>query len=91
MVPLRIKVSVMSHQFIQSNETRDGSGSSEVPIFLSVKDVAARYSVSVATIWRWTRNKSFPNPIRLGENVTRWRANDLMIWEQRRGGTYSNG
>ena len=81
----------MSYQAIQSNEARDESGSSETSAFLSVKDVAARYSVSVATIWRWTRHNDFPEPVKLGQNVTRWRAADLMTWEQSRGETFSNG
>lgn len=51
-------------------------------IFLSVKDLSDRYGVSVATIWRWTAERSdFPKPIKLGIGCTRWRIEDLEAFE----------
>ncbi len=46
-------------------------------MFLTVTQVARRYGVSADTIWRWRRNDSFPAPVKLGPNCTRWRQVDL--------------
>ncbi|WP_048306173.1 AlpA family transcriptional regulator [Halomonas sp. PR-M31] len=50
--------------------------------FLTARQVADRYGVGIATIWRWARTRrGFPQPLKLGENVTRWRLADLERWE----------
>jgi prophage regulatory protein len=50
--------------------------------FLSVRHVAIRLSVSPATIWRWSRERTdFPKPIRLSNGCTRWREADLAAFE----------
>ncbi|MDI5987030.1 AlpA family phage regulatory protein [Halomonas sp. M4R5S39] len=53
--------------------------------YLTVKQIASRLAVSVPTIWRWSRDhdSSFPRPIKLGPNCTRWRLADLEEWENR--------
>lgn len=48
--------------------------------YLSVKQVAARYSVAVSTIWKWTKLGKFPEPRKLN-NCTRWHVDDLVSWE----------
>ncbi|MGE4533490.1 helix-turn-helix transcriptional regulator [Halomonas sp.] len=53
--------------------------------FLTAKQVATRYDVGVATIWRWARDRDdFPKPKKLGDNCTRWRLSDLEQWEDER-------
>lgn len=47
-------------------------------LFLTVEQVAARYSVSTDSIWRWTRLDRFPRPVKLGSGTTRWRLSDLL-------------
>lgn len=52
--------------------------------YLSVREVAKRYSVSVPTIWRWAKDCSqFPNAIPLNSGTTRWRLSDLLAYETR--------
>ena len=51
---------------------------------LSVKQVAERFGVSVATIWRWSRDGVIPAPVRISTGCTRWRLNDLESWEEQR-------
>ncbi|MEA3250560.1 MAG: AlpA family phage regulatory protein [Pseudomonadota bacterium] len=53
--------------------------------YLTVKQLAVRYSASVPTIWRWARNDDFPSPIKLGANCTRWKLEDVEAWEAERG------
>jgi predicted DNA-binding transcriptional regulator AlpA len=56
--------------------------------FLSDQQLARRYGVHRATIWRWVRSDlTFPKPLRLGPQSTRWRLRDVEAWEQRRVGT----
>lgn len=50
-------------------------------LYLSVDDVAARFSVSTDTIWRWTRLGKFPKPVKIGAGTTRWRMSDLLAFE----------
>lgn len=49
----------------------------EPPRFLSVQNVAHRYNVSVATIWRAVADGSFPRPRKIMRNATRWAVADL--------------
>lgn len=51
--------------------------------WLSDKQVAARYSVSRITVWRWCRNGNLPEPRKLGENTTRWHVADLDAHDAR--------
>lgn len=50
-------------------------------IYLSVRDVADRFGVSVDTIWRWKREEKFPAAVKLGGRTTRWRLQDVLDWE----------
>lgn len=50
-------------------------------IFLSVDQVAERYDVSTASIWRWKRLDKFPKGFVVGPNCTRWRLSDLIEHE----------
>lgn len=53
-------------------------------IYLSDRDLAARYGVSRGTIWRWVRTRRYPAPVRIGEAVTRWRMDAVTEWEAAR-------
>lgn len=55
-------------------------------VFYSVHDVAARYRISVNSVWRWTSHrKDFPNPIKIGPGCTRWRLTELEAFENSSG------
>jgi predicted DNA-binding transcriptional regulator AlpA len=41
-------------------------------VYLSVRQMAARYGVHPATIWRWTQTGRVPRPVRLTSQTTRW-------------------
>ncbi|MNH94849.1 hypothetical protein D3C73_474760 [compost metagenome] len=50
--------------------------------YLSVKEVAGRYSVSVQTVWRHTKDSpEFPKPIKVLSGSTRWKLRDLVAYE----------
>ncbi|SCD23298.1 helix-turn-helix transcriptional regulator [Brucella inopinata] len=52
--------------------------------YLSVRAIAHRYGVSVATIWRWSKeDQSFPKPCILRQGTTRWRLSQLLAFENR--------
>jgi len=48
-------------------------------------EVARIYSVSRATIWRWTSQCDFPKPIKLSPGCTRWKLSEIELWENSRG------
>lgn len=45
-------------------------------MFYTVKDLAARYSVTVRTIWRLVSEGRLPQPVKIG-GATRWREADI--------------
>lgn len=63
---------------------QDAAASMLQRTFLTVKEVAAHYAVSVPTIWRWTRTQggTFPSPVRIAEGTTRWDLADLIDFDQ---------
>ena len=52
--------------------------------YLADVALAARYSVSRNTIWRWTEKGEMPKPIKLSPGCTRWRLADVELWEATR-------
>lgn len=54
--------------------------------YLSDKLLAERFSVSRATIWRWTAEKKLPQPVKLAAGTTRWRLADIEQFEAQQGG-----
>ena len=54
---------------------------SQTDKFISDKQVAGRYEVSRATIWRWVKEGHVPPPVKFTPGCTRWRLSDLQTWE----------
>lgn len=57
------------------------------PNLLPAAEVARRLSISVSTVWRWSREEgsSFPRPHRIRhpagfQTYTRWKADELYAW-----------
>jgi prophage regulatory protein len=50
-------------------------------IYFTVEEVAERYRVSTATIWRWKREGDFPLAVKVGPGCTRWRLKDILEHE----------
>ncbi|MBC2834091.1 helix-turn-helix domain-containing protein [Gemmobacter straminiformis] len=48
---------------------------------MPVEQVAARFSVSVDTIWRWCRKGTFPKPYHPGGSAARWRIDEIEAYE----------
>ena len=54
----------------------------EAERYLTVRDVAQRFAVSVQTVWRWAKERpEFPKPVELSLGTTRWRISDLIAFE----------
>ncbi|WP_114286463.1 helix-turn-helix transcriptional regulator [Candidatus Halocynthiibacter alkanivorans] len=52
--------------------------------FLSIAEVAQRYGVSHATVWRWAeKGGDFPQPIKLSAGTSRWSDEQLFEFESR--------
>ncbi len=50
--------------------------------FLSVREVARRYSTSIASIWRWVAQGIFPRPYKVAPGSTRWSVADLYAYDR---------
>lgn len=47
----------------------------------TVKQVAARLTVTPPTVWRYLRDdETFPRPLKLSPGCTRWRADEIEHW-----------
>ncbi|MBT5268252.1 MAG: AlpA family phage regulatory protein [Candidatus Marinimicrobia bacterium] len=53
-------------------------------VYQSDKQVAYRFVVSRATIWRWVKEGKFPKPVKLSPGCTRWKLSDVEQWEAAR-------
>lgn len=53
--------------------------------YLSDKQVAERYGVTVPTVWRWHKSDpAFPRAIKLSTGTTRWKLSEIEAWEKSR-------
>lgn len=50
-------------------------------LYIPVDQVAARFSVSVDTVWRWCRKGSFPKPYHPGGCAARWKVAEVEEYE----------
>lgn len=70
-------------QFSPGTAMRSYSQRENVQRYLSVRQVADRFSVSVQTVWRWKKESpEFPQPVLLSPGTTRWRMSDLAAFER---------
>ena len=54
--------------------------------FLSDREVATRYDISRASVWRWLASESkFPAPLKLSAGTSRWRMSELVQFEAKAG------
>jgi predicted DNA-binding transcriptional regulator AlpA len=52
--------------------------------YLSDHQVAARFDISKATVWRWhTNNPDFPRRIKLSPGTSRWKLSELVQFEMK--------
>lgn len=45
---------------------------------LSANDVASRLGISRSTVWRFVAAGKLPQPIKISERCSRWKATDLV-------------
>lgn len=50
-----------------------GDPKAEIPI-------PAIVPIKPTTLWRWVREGLFPTPVKIGPNITAWRAEDIRAW-----------
>ncbi len=54
-------------------------------IYCTDLEIAGRYKISRQTLWTWVRKGKYPAPVKLGPNVTRWRASEVEKYESQAG------
>ncbi len=55
--------------------------------FLRQPQVLAFVPISKSTLWRRIQARTFPEPVKLSERVTVWRAEDIRRWIAKQGQT----
>ena len=68
-------------------DTRTRKPLSEPTEWASDLQLAQRYCVSRATIWRWTSEGTLPQPRKIGRNCTRWKLTEVT--EALEGGSHA--
>ena len=61
-------------------------------LYLTLREVQARYKIARGTVYNGVRARKFPPPLKFGKS-SRWRLSELMSWERSlpRGGGSSRG
>ncbi len=54
--------------------------------FIRAAELAKLLSVSKGTVYRWVKVGIFPKPVKLGPQVTAWKAQDVQAWMDKQGG-----
>lgn len=54
--------------------------------YVSDKQLARRYGINRATVWRWAATGRLPAPVRLTPNVTRWDLRAVEAFDAARDG-----
>ena len=50
-------------------------------VYLSEKQLTARFNVHRSSIRRWIIAGGFPAPVKFSDNCTRWRLDEVLAWE----------
>lgn len=71
------------HKMGGANSLPSSQAAADLPErYFTVRQVATRYRVGIATVWRWVKEQDgFPEPVRLSKGTTRWREADLVRFE----------
>jgi prophage regulatory protein len=48
--------------------------------FIRQKQLLLKLPFSAPTLWRKVKAGTFPKPVKLGENITAWRIEDIDAW-----------
>ena len=48
--------------------------------YLKRQQLEAKFDISKATIYRWTKTGKFPAAIHLGANMVRWKSSQIEAW-----------
>lgn len=54
------------------------------PRYATDRDVARRYGISRACVWRWAAEGIIPKPVKLAANTSRWDVRELDRFEAER-------
>ena len=49
--------------------------------YISDLQLAQRFGVSRATVWRWAQHGKFPQPVKLSPGTSRWKLSAVEQWE----------
>jgi prophage regulatory protein len=58
----------------------DDAPASTIEQIVRPKPLAKRLGVHVTTLWRWCRDKKFPQPLQPGDNSIGWKESDAVAW-----------
>ena len=53
-------------------------------MYLSDKQLAERFGVTRSTVWRWAKDRGFPQPVALSPGCKRWKLAEVEAWEAAR-------
>ncbi len=68
-----------SSSFIERSTALPATG------FLRQPQVLSLVPISKSTLWRRVQARTFPEPVKLSERVTAWRAEDIRSWIELQG------
>lgn len=62
----------------------DSAAARPTPRYVTDREVARRYDISRACVWRWAAEGVIPRPVKLAANTSRWDVRELDRFEAER-------
>lgn len=76
-----------SHSILTTSITPGSTPTLPETGFLRQSQVLTFVPISKSTLWRRIQARTFPEPVKLSERVTAWRAEDIRQWIAQQGQT----
>lgn len=66
---------------VQTTNELTSEGQPVAKVWLTDRQVAARYSIDRVTVYRWVNSFGLPAGVNLTPGTTRWLLSDIEAWE----------
>lgn len=63
-----------------NNPTKNSNNLLPIEGYVRANTLAPLLGIAVVTLWRWSAAGKIPKPVKLGERVTAWRAEEVRNW-----------
>ncbi|RUO58660.1 helix-turn-helix transcriptional regulator [Pseudidiomarina marina] len=59
-------------------------------MYIDIREVKRNFSISKSTLYRWIKERDFPEPKRFSPRLVRWNKNEVEEWDKNTGSVSKN-